>query len=354
MNNNKIKYFFVLSVIGLLFSCKTEVDLRAPYDDTPIIFGVLDQSVDTQYIKINKSFIGEGDNFAYASIPDCTIFKNVVATVTEANSGTVYTLKEKYIKNIDQGLFYADSQKVYYFVNDNLDQSSEYILSVNIDEGKKIITSSTEIVEKLSIASKSLLEEIKYVTKVVSSEISYGQSSIRFTAPKKEMLFSGIFRMYYDEYSTSTDITRRYVEYNLGTITSSVNTQELEFILTGENFYFGVQNDNHIKNTNINNVEKRVVRYFEYVISAANQELTTYIGLNKPTTSIAQERPTYTNIEPVGKALGVFASRYSVVVDKSGLAGLNMRLSKQSLQILFDFRWNSRNNIDITFIIHYK
>ena len=41
----------------LLISCSTDFELNAPYKTIPIV-GLLDQSQDTQFVKINRSFLG--------------------------------------------------------------------------------------------------------------------------------------------------------------------------------------------------------------------------------------------------------------------------------------------------------
>ena len=47
--------FSVLSAAALFTSsCTTDFELNADYDEIPVIFGILDQSVDTQFVKINK------------------------------------------------------------------------------------------------------------------------------------------------------------------------------------------------------------------------------------------------------------------------------------------------------------
>ena len=71
---------FPFLVLAILFtSCETEVDLNAPYKNTTVIFGLLDPDYngdnvisvqDTQWIKINKTFLGEGDNNNYAAVRD--------------------------------------------------------------------------------------------------------------------------------------------------------------------------------------------------------------------------------------------------------------------------------------------
>jgi hypothetical protein len=327
------KYALVLTIVAGIFSCKTEVELTKEYDDTPIIFGVLDQSVDTQYVKINKSFIGTGDNFAYASIPDCTLFKNVKATVTEVGgAGRVFDLKEKYIKNLQSGIFYADSQKVYYFVPSTpLDEAATYKLNVVIDEGRKKASAETDLVPEILITQTTLREELSYVTNDNPFTYSPGVG-ITFNAPGREMLFSVSLKFFYDEYLTDNSVTRRYIEYSLGEQTSRINNELLSFSLPGETFFARIPLDNHIKNSNINNVTRRIPRGFEYMISVGNKELTTYIKLNKPTGSVAQERPTYTNIEG---GLGVFASRYSMFQSTSRF-GTDMRLNKLSMKNLWE------------------
>ncbi|MFP5471594.1 MAG: hypothetical protein ACLGGV_08345 [Bacteroidia bacterium] len=322
--------------MAFLFSCKTEVDLRAPYDDKPIVFGLLDQSVDTQYIKINKSFIGDGNNFDYAGIPDCTIYKNIVGTVKQISvSGQVakeYNLQEKYVKNIQDGIFYTDSQKVYYFVPDIFDENASYRLDIFIDGDRKKVSAETDVVSSnLNFDNKSFPNEVKFITD--DNPLTYAERTLTFIAPKKEMLFSATLRFYYDEHLTSGSVTRRYIEFDLGDLTSKIDKEDINFILNGESFYSQVMNDDYIKSANNNSVDKRVVRHFEYKVSVANQELTTYIKLNQPNSSIAQETPSYTNIDG---GLGVFASRFTIVVDQSNFGSNDMLLHKLSLEHLYN------------------
>ena len=54
---NNLLIFISIGLIGV--SCSTDFDLNAPYQPIPIVYGLLDQSSDTQFVKINKSFLGE-------------------------------------------------------------------------------------------------------------------------------------------------------------------------------------------------------------------------------------------------------------------------------------------------------
>ena len=113
-------YITFISVSALFIaSCTTDFELNAEYDEIPVIFGILDQSVDTQFVKINKSFIGNGNNTSYAAINDSSLYSNVIGRVEEYVDNVLtetFQLEEMWVNNLDEGIFYTDSQKVFYFM----------------------------------------------------------------------------------------------------------------------------------------------------------------------------------------------------------------------------------------------
>ena len=69
MKSIKLTLAILVVVIGFL-RCTTDVDLNAPYSPFTVVFGLLDPGQDTQYVKINKTWLGAGNNFDYALIRD--------------------------------------------------------------------------------------------------------------------------------------------------------------------------------------------------------------------------------------------------------------------------------------------
>ena len=64
-------YLFSFFVSGMmLYSCSTDVDLYADYKDITVVYGLLDSGKDTNYIKINKAFLGPGNALDIALIDD--------------------------------------------------------------------------------------------------------------------------------------------------------------------------------------------------------------------------------------------------------------------------------------------
>ncbi len=159
---------FLIAVIALVTlsfgSCKTDFELNAPYEVVPVIYGFVDPAVDTQFVKINKSYLGEGNNFTYASINDSTMFANVSGTVTAVKNGSEiasFPLQEMYVSNLDAGIFYSDSQKIYYWVPTEIDFDATYKIDVSINEGQYMVSAETAVV---GIVNFSSLFKLKVTT----------------------------------------------------------------------------------------------------------------------------------------------------------------------------------------------
>ena len=61
----------LFSFFALLFmfnACNTDVDLYSDYKDITVVYGLLDPGKDTNYVKINKAFLGPGNAFDIASL----------------------------------------------------------------------------------------------------------------------------------------------------------------------------------------------------------------------------------------------------------------------------------------------
>lgn len=72
--NKSLVALFTISIIAIQ-SCTTDVDLNAPYKSTTVVFGLLDPDSTLQWIKINKTFLGDGNNLDYAQIRDSSEYR---------------------------------------------------------------------------------------------------------------------------------------------------------------------------------------------------------------------------------------------------------------------------------------
>jgi len=53
---NKFIFSAITAGTLLLSACSTDLDVIGDYKETMIVYGLLDQAQDTQYVKINKAF----------------------------------------------------------------------------------------------------------------------------------------------------------------------------------------------------------------------------------------------------------------------------------------------------------
>lgn len=299
-----------------LFSCKTDIDLIGEYQTTPVIYGLLDQSDSLHFIKINKTFLGRGNALEMAQVSDSSYFENVDATITEilanGNIGRVWELRDTIIDGRNEnGVFFAPEQKVYYFATPtiqsnpalSLQPTARYRLNVNINEGEYIVTGETELMRDVNITAPS----------VQSSYLFRGNQNdyraVPFTWTKgNAKRFNFKMEFHYRETDVNNVSVDKFFTWNLGDVyAGSLNS--VTVAANGELFYQLVKSNVPIDN----NIDKREHTFFRLTLVSGSEELDNFIVANQPSTSLAQNKPSYTNIEG---GIGLFSSRYTITTLK--------------------------------------
>ena len=317
--------FFSISLI--FSSCSTDFELNAPYETIPVVYGLLDQSKDTQFVKINRSFLGYGNNVDYAAINDCTHFENVVAVLEEYNEfGNLIdhdTLKELMVGNLQPGIFYEDSQKVYYLEtdNDSLKEENTYHLKVSVPDKGLDFDAVTDLIKGSWLNFK--FQTILYLAgsgfkvadvDLATTEDGYLEQTLRWTTAERGQRYELMLRLHYTEVYNDLSEQEKYLEWNLGRqiSVSSSGGEEMFKDVSGGSFFNFVETQ--LQNyENEDQVMKRVLGMdaIEIILTAGNEDLNTYMQVNEPVTGIVTERPIFTN---VNNGIGIFASKYSTKV----------------------------------------
>ena len=341
MLNKRIQQLFLLpvSIISLgLGSCSTDFDLNASYDAIPVVYGLLDQTVDTQWVKVNKSFIGDGNNFDYAGINDSLTFDNVSGTLEDASGNILANLESKVVSGIDDGIFYNGTQTMYYFVPSSpLEFESQvgsnwiknnYKINLQVDEGANVkeVSAETELVDEVKFSSQfrtSLLGGVNLAFSNSSTTGNYPDLAPNWGNVENGARYELSLRFYYYEY-TATDTTRKYLDWNLGSQKSenlSVN-QTMSKSVSGASFFEMVKSrlDGYAYEAD---VLKRTPDRFYFYLSAAAPEINTYMEVNEPATGVVTDRPAFTNING---GVGIFSARYRTVLTQTGSKKLALNL----------------------------
>lgn len=313
MKNIIFKIFTLFAIISTLQSCNEEIDLIGDFTETAVVYGILDQSDSVHMIKITRAFIGPGDAIQIANNPDSSYFNSVDATVTEYINDVAtrtWSLTDTTILNKDTiGIFYAPEQKVYHFnttMNDPLLGYATYKLDININNGEFYVSGETEMVSGISTNTDGTTYSFKFAQNVGD----YKSTTVGVNVGSSYRLNTRL-EVHYDEF-IGLNSTPNSFTWNLGEVDVQPSSNKV-FVANGQSFYdlFATA-----CSTGDPNIEKRNITGITMTVIGGAEDLYNYILVNQPSSSIAQTKPTYTNLTATGghNIIGVFTSRYTYSV----------------------------------------
>lgn len=327
------KLFLTLSLLAGLFffnACTTDVELYADYKDIPVIYGLLNASQDTNFIRINRAFSGSNDhpiNAAEVSlIADSSnypgklrayIVKYILGYGGHYQpTGDTLELDTITIHDKEEGVFYSPNQKVYW-TNKPLDINTDavkYRYKLFVYKDNDTITTETNLVggESFKIVTASL--------GFMAAE-NDNTAKVKFTLADNAVFYDAKMVFYYQESVNGGPMTDKQVTYSFGVKTiedlGQENTQ-VYYVNYGMNTLFNLLTDAIGGDTIINESHPNVIRKFDkkpmkIFISAGGDELYNYIQINSQM-GYSQSIPDYTNING---GYGVFSSRINLVKEVS-------------------------------------
>lgn len=311
---NIIFGLFVVVVLGGLFpGCNQELDLYADYKDIPIVYGLLDYSDDTVWIKVTRAFSGGNAN-ELALIPDSSnyAYKLDVRIIGrkqgEDKPAIVFDTLTITNKRAGDSIFYYPDQLMYYAVA-NLDVDAQYRLEV--DNKGQVLEAETPMISNFSIGYPR--NTINFMS----------DGNIEWTSVKNGKRYQvHYFFNYRQLVPGSSDTTDHVISWSLGSVASKdvQGGEDMYRTYSGDAFYSRLENEL----PEIENV-KRWAGDVDVHVACGTQVLQNYIEINNASGSLLQEVPSYTNIT---NGLGIFAARHTPM--KSA------RLSTQSLNKLVE------------------
>lgn len=274
-----------------------------------VIYGLLnpDTATKTQYIRISKAYLGEGnalimaqqsDSVNYADVLDVKLQRiNVNGIVTQTiNLQRVDTnLKEP-------GIFISPYEVIYKTSNPILTDGSKYNLVVHNNQTGITASSLTKIVGDFEyhIPSPSTQTNLDFTQLPL---VTYD-----FFSGTNGWVYNLTIRFHYTEIKVATsDTTSKYVDWDLGDHVTA--GEENNIVYSGiyrPDLYKIVGSAVAPADTN------QVIRIIdalplEFIFTAGTEDLYTYQQVVQPSFGIVQERPLFTNIE---NGIGLFTSRY--------------------------------------------
>jgi hypothetical protein len=361
MNRSRIVIALISTVV--LASCETDVDLTAPYDSTPVVFGLLDAKADSQFIKINKTFLGDGNVLEYALVRDSLEYNPdvVFARVEEWVNGNVantFDLEHKTIDNKEvNGIFYGPEQTIYYCATpEGLNEDATYRLAIDFSNGESAVRAETDMVET-PVDNANIIRppsnNPNFLMQLANQQTelngTYPDFTFKWRSTPGAARYEAKLRFIYTEkvwsdleHTILVEENQRYFDWNLGTHLTPdlLGNYEIEVLRNGEAFFRSMGEslvaDPYVtREAGYYNSEDFNYPVFYFILSIANGELDTYIDVNSPVTGIIQERPAYTNLV---NGLGLFASKASQQVE-------DIECNNYTIREL----WNGQFTVDLNF-----
>ena len=309
------KYFSVaiLLFISILSfqSCNEDVNLVGEFEETAIVYGLLDVSDSVHMIKITRAYITPGSS----SIADSNYFDNVAATVKEYVNGNLqrsWALSDTIIDNKDpNGIFYAPEQKVYYFQtppSSPLLGNATYKLHIDVNNGEFEVTAETEIVTGMSCTASTQNFSFRFA----DNPSAYRTTALDVGTGNAYQVNTTLVTNYRDW--IGANYTDRSFSWQLGE--SDVNPNSTKtFTASGETFFNLMRSSCSAGSPS---VTKRWFLSFDVLVTGGSEELYNYISVNKPNSSLAQSKPTYTNLTATNghDVIGIFSSRQTLRFNK--------------------------------------
>ena len=327
----KIKKYlcFIFISLGLvvLNSCNEKIELIGDFVETAVVYGLLDQADSLHYIKINRAFIGPGNALEIAQIADSSYFTNVDATISEYLNGNLtrsWLLRDTILDNKDpNGVFYAPEQKVYYFKTmptgfngviqtstnpqmTSLNPQAIYKIDIVINNGVFSVSGETELVRGITSAAATQNFNFKFA----DNPGEYTSTGITVSSTGNSYVLNTQLKMAFNEWENNTYSEKSFF-WNLG----EADVQPLSskvFTANGETFY-DLMKSNCTENSTIT---KRTFKGVTIKITGGAEELYNFIAVNKPSSGLAQSKPTYTNLTATNgkRVIGIFSSRQTVEI----------------------------------------
>ncbi len=309
MKHTALHFFLVAGISAFLLpACNQDLDVTAPYKENTVIYALLNRDSTTQYVRINKAFLGPGNAFVYAQVPDSTEYQDgqLQAEVQEVKNGVVvhaYALRDTLVPH-DPGVFAGPMHKVYCF-NAVLDSTSTYRIAATAKGNQ--VSAVTAVVGAVRPLSSTIAQPLR----LVQLGGGFMDQTVRWLSSENGKRYELSYRFNWDEVSGTDTVSKSFTQSISTTFSNGLaGGESMEARMGGESFFQTVA----LRVGNAPNVTQRIFRGVDLLWAVAASDLNLYMQVASPISGLVEDRPVYTN---VNNGYGLFSSRRFKVLHKS-------------------------------------
>jgi hypothetical protein len=325
------KAFSIVFILALFAGCSNKLNLLAPYKEIVSVYGLLDPSDTTHYIRIERVFSGQGNAYTFAQNPDSIYFKSgdlkvtlqrwqngsqisvdvpatnvmeIVLTDTVLQSATGTFNQNERVYKTNHPLYSNDSTCVYKLIIHDNKTGKEFTAQTGL-------IGSFQFVPATNGAFNYLENNYPSTYQMNFIPGNNGVVTCIYNSPVNSGVCSLTIRLVYTE-NNGGQGTSKYTDISLGTY----YTQQA---LGGE-----TQDFSYIGNSLLSTIAAsvpvptspsitRTLNYVQFILSAGGKDVALYNQVNT-STSLSQSKPNYSNIQG---GVGVFSCRHQIVLNRN-------------------------------------
>lgn len=318
----KLSWYLLISIaiLGLL-GCENDLDIIDDYKDIPVIYGLLNSADTTQYIRIQKAYLGEGNSLLMAQYADSIYYDtSIIELKVQKIINGLVTDEVSFMPTLsfpkEEGLFSNYPSLIYKSDDGMIDAGAEYKLQLTNKATGEVTTSLTSIVK---MASSDLTNTVLFGQFVNMSDPD-DPLPIKFTMPIRAKICGLQLKVNYVEYVINTNvIENKSIMINAGElVVSNIDgTDKMVFEISRDFFYGGIALKIPYDPT-VNRPANQVKVDFIFTVGA--DDFYTFYKVSHPSGSLTGILPEFTNLS---NGRGIFSSRSTFKV-------LNKELNSES------------------------
>lgn len=304
-----MKKFLLITLLGACFfwnSCSNDFDVAAPWQDIPVVYGLLNAKDKVHYIRVEKAFLNsDSDANEIAQIADSLYYENAIVQLEKVNTGEIFTMtrvdgndpsvnlprEEGVFANAPNWLYKIDSAEIKFAPGDSIQ------LLLDRGNGKPIVKAGTVIQAPGTLRKP---ESGKNMSFIYSSP-----ERIQWSVSPDARIFDVVLYFNYAEYDKADPsmifhktvkwVWARGLRFDLFANSYDREKEAIEFFQVLKN------------NIPVNTDYVRIFKTIEVEVAAGGRALEKYVTVANANSGItgSQEIPSYTNLS---EGLGVFSS----------------------------------------------
>lgn len=304
-------------LLVVLNACETKVEINGDYEQFPNVYGFLELNKKNIFIKINKSYLGEGNALDAAKVADSSFFNNINPVINKIENGRITetrALRDTILSPREAGDFYTEPNRFYYLPNIVngvyfLSTDAQYELVFEVDG--KTVRAQTVVLANIEISRPSPNAPAVSLVDgdpILLQEIRYADFNLRFNSVRNSRKYESKLVFKYKNVYTDGSEQEKTIDIRLtDVILDKLQGGELSSQNFGTELIY---NTIKSKADNDENVRYREILGSTLDVTAITDDFNNFLNSASPSTGVVLEKSSFTNIEYGDDfGMGIFTSK---------------------------------------------